>query len=271
MIKKLIFIGLSIFLITGCEDVISVELNEGQERLVVEASLIKLKGFGGENQQIRLTKTRGFFDDSLKTVEDAVVRVIKNDGQVFEFQHDSVGIYRNKAFVSNLNENYRLRIEVDNEIYTAKETYMPVAKIDSVSQRRNAGFGGDEVELKAYYTDIAGEPNYYLFTFFVNFVESPTTEIFDDEFFDGNTIFARYQEEELKPGDQVTITNFGLSKQFYEYMFVLLSQIGEAGGPFQTQPATVRGNIVNETNPEHYAFGYFSLSESDQFIYTVQE
>jgi len=271
MIKKLIFALLSIFFIIGCEDVVSVDLNEGQERLVVEASLIRLKEFTGNNQQIRLTKTRGFFEDSLKTVEDASVVVTKDDGQIFEFEHDSAGVYRNTEFVSELNEKYSLKIEVDNEIYTAEETFMPVVRIDSVSQRNNSGFGADEIELKAYYTDTAGEPNYYLFTFFVNFIEFPTTEIFDDEFFDGNTIFARYQEEELKPGNQVVVTNFGLSKQFYEYMFVLLSQIGAAGGPFQAQPATVRGNIVNETNPENFPFGYFSLSESDQFIYTVQE
>lgn len=271
MIKKLIFALLSISFIVGCEDVVSVDLNEGQERLVVEASLIKLKEFSGNNQQIRLTKTRGFFEDSIKTVEDASVTVTKDGGQVFEFIHDSAGIYRNSQFVSELNEKYSLKIEVDNEIYTAEETFIPIVKIDSISQRNDAGFGGDEVELKAYYTDPAEETNYYLFTFFVNFVDFPTTEIYDDEFFDGNTIFARYQEEELEPGDQVIITNFGLSKQFYEYMFILLSQIGAAGGPFQAQPATVRGNIINETNPENFPFGYFSLSESDQFIYTVQE
>ena len=271
MIKKLMFALIMIGIITGCEDVVSVDLNEGQERLVIEGSLIKLKGFGGNEQQIRLTKTRGFFEDSLTFVDDALVTVTKGDGQVFEFEYDSAGMYRNTQFVSKLNENYSLKIEFNNEIYTAQETFMPVSKIDSVSQRNDAGFGGDEFELKAYYTDPAGEPNYYLFTFFINFIEFPTTEIFEDEFFDGNTIFARYQEEELEPGDQVIITNFGLSKQFYEYMFVLLSQIGEAGGPFQTQPATVRGNIVNETNPENFPFGYFSVSESDQFIYTVQE
>ena len=270
MIKKLIFALLGIFFISGCEDVVSVDLNEGQERLVVEASLIRLKEFSGSNQQIRLTKTRGFFEDSLKTVDDASVVVTKDDGQVFVFVHDSAGFYRNTQFISELNERYSLKIEVDNEIYTAEETFIPIVKIDSISQRNDSGFGADEVELKAYYKDPAGVPNYYLFTFFVNFVEFPTIEIYDDEFFDGNTIFARYQEEELKSGDQVIITNFGLSEQFYEYMFVLLSQVGAAGGPFQAQPATVRGNIINETNPENFPFGYFSLSESDQFIYTVQ-
>ncbi|TKS56206.1 DUF4249 domain-containing protein [Mesohalobacter halotolerans] len=269
--KKCYVLLLLTIVTLGCEDVINVDLNEAEERLVIEASLFKQKGFSGNNQQIRITKTRGFFEDSLTTIEDAVVTVTKEDnGQVFEFIHDSAGFYKVSDFNAELMKKYRLKVEVDGEIYTAEETFIPVAEIDSVTQRSDAGFGGDEIELKAYYTDPAGEENFYLFSFVVNFVQFPTTEIFDDEFFDGNTIFALYQEEELEPGNEVIIQNFGMSKQFYEYMFILLSQTGDAGGPFQTQPATVRGNIINETNPDHYPFGYFSLSESDQLIYTVQ-
>lgn len=269
--KRLLFILCTTILFTSCEDVIEVDLNEAQERLVIEAALIKLKGFTDTNQQIRLTKTRGFFEDSLTTVENADVTVTREDGEVFIFQHDSAGYYFTNQFQTSLLEKYYLKIEVDGEIYTAEETFIPVTTIDSVSQRNDAGFSGEETELKAYYTDPEGEENYYLFTFFVNFVDFPTTEIYEDEFFDGNTLFALYQEEELEPGDDVIIQNFGLSEQFYEYMNVLLSQVGSVGGPFQTQPAVVRGNIVNETNPDNFPYGYFSLTESDQFIYTVQE
>lgn len=262
---------LGFFAMLSCEDVISVDLNEAEERLVIEANLIKIKGFSSQRQFIRLSKTRGFFEEEITSVNDANVHVTKEDGEVFEFVHDSAGFYRTSNFEANIMEKYYLNVEVNGEVYTAEETLFPVASIDSVSQRNDAGFNGDEIELKAYYTDPSGEENYYLFTFFVNFVDFPTTELFKDDFFDGNTIFALYQEEELEPGDEVIIQNFGLSEQFYEYMNVLLGQVGSVGGPFQNQPAVVRGNIINETNPEHFPYGYFSLTESDQFLYTVQE
>ena len=55
-------------------------------------------------------------------------------------------------------------------------------------------------------------------------------------------------------------------------MFILLQQIEEqGGGPFETQPATVRGNIINQTNPDNFALGYFRLSEVDEFIYTIED
>lgn len=268
--KKYLILLFGIFVIISCEDVIDVDLNEADEKLVIEANIIKLKGATSNNQFIRLSKTRGFFEEEITSVDDAEVTITREDGEVYVFVHDSAGIYRTNEFEASLMEKYYLNVEVDGEVYSAEETLFPVSTIDSVTQRNDAGFNGDEIELKAYYTDPEGVKNYYLFTFFVNFVDFPTTEIYEDEFFDGNTIFALYQEEELEPGDEVIIQNFGLSEQFYEYMNVLLGQVGSVGGPFQNQPAVVRGNIINETNPENFSYGYFSLSESDQFLFVVE-
>ena len=54
-------------------------------------------------------------------------------------------------------------------------------------------------------------------------------------------------------------------------MFILLQQTSDGGGgPFETQPATVRGNCINTTNKENYPLGYFRLSEVDEFTYEIQ-
>ena len=63
----------------------------------------------------------------------------------------------------------------------------------------------------------------------------------------------------------------GISREYYDYMFVLRSQVGtNQGGPFETMPAVVRGNIVNETNQDNFPFGYFRLSEADSITYRVE-
>ena len=64
-------------------------------------------------------------------------------------------------------------------------------------------------------------------------------------------------------------TLYGISKQYYNYMFTLISQSGESLGPFVTQPATVKGNIINMSNPENYALGYFRVSQEDTYTYVV--
>ena len=54
-------------------------------------------------------------------------------------------------------------------------------------------------------------------------------------------------------------------------MSVLVSIAGNnGGGPFQSPPATVRGNIINTTNAANYPLGYFSLSEFDVLYYSVE-
>jgi hypothetical protein len=54
-------------------------------------------------------------------------------------------------------------------------------------------------------------------------------------------------------------------------MIVLLQQTEDGGGgPFETQPATVRGNMINQTNPDNFPLGYFRISEISTIVYTVQ-
>ena len=62
-----------------------------------------------------------------------------------------------------------------------------------------------------------------------------------------------------------------ISSQYYNYMNVLLAIAGSnCGSPFQSPPATVRGNIINTSNETNFALGYFTLSEVATANYTVQ-
>ena len=75
----------------------------------------------------------------------------------------------------------------------------------------------------------------------------------------------------MKPTDVLNFTLHGISERYYNYLNILLNIAGsDGGGPFNSPPATVRGNFVNQTNPDNFAFGYFSLSEIDTKTYTVQ-
>jgi hypothetical protein len=45
-------------------------------------------------------------------------------------------------------------------------------------------------------------------------------------------------------------------------MTAVIEQTEEGGDPFKTTPSTVRGNIYNVTNTNHYPMGYFSIGEA---------
>ncbi|MBU2930082.1 DUF4249 domain-containing protein [Winogradskyella psychrotolerans] len=270
--KKIIYISFLLALFTNCEDVIDVELNNAEPRLVIEASINYFKNTTGNEQSIKLTLSAPFFDDTIPPANSATVQISDTNGNIFNFiEIDNTGIYYNNTFIPVLDAEYTLVINYEDEIYTATETLTTVVPIDYVEQNNEGGFSGEDIELKAYYTDPEGINNYYFFEFISDIPVVPTLSVYDDTFTDGNEIFGFYTEEDLESGDSVTIRNYGVSSQFYDFMFILLQQGGDSGGgPFETQPATVRGNCINTTNPENFPYGYFRLSEVDELIYIVE-
>jgi Domain of unknown function (DUF4249) len=272
MMKKIVLVIFGLVFLSGCEDVIDVDLNSSEPRLVIDASINWFKNTTGNEQSIKLSLSAPFFDDDVPPANGANVIISDSNNNIFNFiEENNTGIYRNNNFIPQINETYVLTINYNDEVYTATETLKSVASIDFIEQNDNGGFTGDDIELKAYYTDPANEENYYFFEFITDIPVVPTLEVYEDRFTNGNQIFGFYTEEDLESGDEVTIRNYGVSKEFYEFMFILLQQGSqESGGPFETQPATVRGNCINNTNPDNFPFGYFRLSEVDEVIYTVE-
>jgi len=262
LLLGVIFLGI----FSSCEDVIDVELNDAAPRLVVEANL-NIWESGATAAAVRLTTTAPFFDDNVPYVANAQITVTDANGVIFPFNYSQDGIY-----VSNINiqqdMEYTLQIIYDQEVYTATERLYTVSPLEYVEQRNDGGFSGEDIELKAFFTDPAGEENFYLFEGLSE--KGDLLNVYSDEFFDGNRIFGYYLVEDLEAGDQVRFNIYGVNEAFYNFMFILLQQTGGGGGPFETQPATVRGNIVNETNPDNYPLGYFRVSEVSTLNYTVQ-
>lgn len=270
--KKTIYILFIFSLYFSCEDVIDVNLNEAEPRLVIEASINWLKNTPGNEQSIKLSLSAPFFDESVPPANGATIQITDNNNNTFNFiEEGDTGIYKNTNFIPVIDEDYYLTITYNGEVYTATETLKSVVPIDYVEQINDGGFSGEDIEIKTYFTDPANIDNYYFFEYISDIPVIPTLDVLDDEFIDGNQIFAYYTEEDLESGDEVIMRHFGISEQYYEFMVILLQQgSDQGGGPFETQPATVRGNCINTTNADNYPFGYFRLSEVEELIYIVE-
>ncbi|PNQ72722.1 DUF4249 domain-containing protein [Hanstruepera neustonica] len=268
---KYIYIILLAFINLSCEDVVDVDVPTSEPRLVIDASIKWFKGTSGNEQLIKLTLTAPFFNYNVPPANGAQVYITDDNNNTYDFiEEDNTGIYKNFNFNPVINSEYTLTIIYNNETYTGTETFLPVAELEYVEQNLEGGFTGEDTEIKAFFTDPADEENFYFFEFIPSIPVTPTLDTFKDEFVNGNLIFGFYVEEDLNPGNQVIIRNYGVSEQFYEFMFILLQQTSQGGGPFETQPATVRGNCINNTNPNNYPLGYFRLSEVSEIIYTIQ-
>ena len=257
---------------TSCEDVIELNLNTAEPKLVIEASINWLKGTSGNEQIIKLSLTAPYFNDTVPPANGATILITDQNNMVYNFiEEGSSGIYKNNNFIPIIDTPYQLKVIYNNEVYVAKEIFKSVVPLDYIDQNNEGGFTGKEIELKAYYTDPLDETNFYFFEFKSNIPVLASLSIYEDRYNNGNQIFGFYSEKDLTVGDQVTIRNYGVSERFYNYMFILLQQNSDAGGgPFEIQPATVKGNCVNETNPENFPLGYFRLSEVAELIYTIQ-
>lgn len=270
--KNLIIVLLTAILFSGCTDVADIPLNTANPKLVIDASLIWQKGTTGNNQEIKLSRTTDFYTNIIPTVSGATIYVTNSTNVIFNFiETPNTGIYKCTNFVPIIDETYTLSVISNGQRYTASESFKSVAPITSVTQEIQSGFGTDFLKIKTFFNDPVNAENYYLYKYkFANNLK-PEYSIDDDKFFQGNTFFSLVLEEKTNPGEQVEITHYGISKAYYNYMNILLSVAGSSGGgPFQTPPATVRGNIKNQTNFDNYPLGYFRISEADVRNYTIQ-
>lgn len=269
----LLIISLSI---SSCEDVVDVDLNTAPPKLVIDASIKWEKGTTGEVQKINLTTTADFYSSSIPAATGATVTVTNttlNTPVTFQFvENGQTGEYICSNFNPIINNEYSLTVIYKGVTYTSKSKFMPTPIIASIEQSVKPGIEGKDVyEIKFYWQDNGAEDNFYLAGAKNDNIVYPEYGVLSDEFFQGNSMFALYRDDELKKGDIIQYSLQGITEKYSNYMNKLLSIAGSDGGsPFATPPATVRGNIVNETNPDNFPLGFFHLSEIDSDSYTIQ-
>lgn len=272
IVQNIILVIVAFFAI-ACEKVVEVDLETAAPKLVVDASIQWVKGTSGSEQKITLTTTAPYYSETVPVVSGATVFITNSTNVVFTFTESGTsGEYLCNDFQPVIGESYTLTVIHNDQTYTATETLTAVPDIeDNIQQNNEGGFTGNQIEVKFFYQDNGAEDNFYLIGFQPNTKPFPDYDVIDDQFFQGNMMFGLYSDEDLQPGDVLNIKLAGISLQYYNYMNVLLAVAGSNGGsPFQSPPATVRGNIINTTNENNFALGYFTLSEVATVNYTIQ-
>lgn len=257
---------------TACEDVINLDLDTAAPKLVITASINWQKGTTGNQQKIILSTTTGFYSLEIPTVSKAVIFITNSASTTFNFIESSVkGEYICANFIPEIDATYKLTVISNGATYTATETLKAVAPITEIVQNNQGGFTRDQKEIKTFYIDPVNKLNFYLYKYTYSTQIRANYYVDEDDFFDGNKFFSISQNDDLKTGDNVEVTHFGISKEYYNYMSVLVSIAGNSGGgPFQSPPATIRGNIINTTEFENFPLGYFSVSEMDKRNYVME-
>ncbi|QYJ67796.1 DUF4249 family protein [Flavobacterium litorale] len=272
---KFILLFATTILFISCEEVVNLDLDTEDPKLVIDASIDWVKGTPGNEQVIKLTTSTGYYEETVPTVSGATAFITNTDnGSVFDFIETvpGTGEYICTNFEPIIGNNFELTIIYNNETYTATEKMYPVSSIENITQKDDSGFSGDAIEIEAFFQDDPTAENYYLSKFSTNAIPYPEYTALDDEFSNGNLMSVLYIDDNIKSGDDLNIKLSGISRRYYNYMELVITMIegGAGSGPFQTTPAPIRGNLINETNENNNPFGYFQLSEVDYVEYIIQ-
>jgi hypothetical protein len=274
--KKLIIYFVLVFttvLFSSCEDVIDVDLNNAEPKLVIDGIIKWQKGTTGAEQVIKLSLTNDFFTNDILAANGASVTITNSLNETFIFLEDGVtGNYICNNFNPVIGETYSLVVVYNGELYSATNTFVSGPPILNVQQEIAQGFGGeDEIEVKYFFQDNGSEDNYYLLGVKNPNKQIPEFGVVSDEFFQGNLMFGFYGSSETESGITLKLSVQGITFGYYNYMNILTTIAGSGtGNPFATPPATLRGNIINQTNSDNFPLGYFHLSEIDEIDYLVQ-
>ena len=272
------FILMAILTLSSCTDVIELDVPSETPSLVIEASINWEKETVGNNQQIKLSMSSPYFDtNGVVSVLGASVKITNDtNGAVFIFTDNSDGTYSTDSFVPVLNNSYTLEVINGGETFIAQESLKPVPAILSVYQSTDYFFQ-DLLEVNFDFLDPEGGANYYYIKFQEQADLLPSLSTLKDEFINGNLITIsneRREDEDINQvayasGDDVDMELYGISKEYYDYMTILINQ-SESGGPFDTTPVALKGNCINQTNPDTDAYGYFRMTEVSKATYVFE-
>lgn len=263
--KNYIYLILIAFagIISSCEDVIDVKLNEENLNLFgVEANITTL-----DDPTVFLYKTLNVNQDiAYPGISGATVAISDNSSPVnkIELVEDSEkkGFYRvpqNTHFRGVAGREYTLTIQSGGTTLIGKDILNAVEPIDSIQVSPSARGEKRFLGVFTYGKEPKGLGNYYKWDIYVNDTllhEANQMAIASDEFVDGNYItkleiftdFYEYSKEatdrKMKLNDTIYVKQTSISEFDYKFYFQMINQ-ANTGSLFSVPPANIKSNITS--------------------------
>lgn len=277
--NKYFLAGMVVLALSSCEDVIDVEVNEGEIQLSVDA-FINNKA---EVQKIILLETKQFFSDSEQAIYKADSVFITDDlNNKYLFEDpDLDGTYEwEDTVLVHLGRTYNLTVKKGSDVFTSESVSKAVPPIDSINWQYipgglGASNGSYAAELVA--RDLAGQVDYYKIEWakngdFVKGISSINLSV-DGSFSETgaqdsglfippiSTFPATNFDDSLGIGDTFTYNLLSIDEATFNFWTEIVNQKvnGGVGALFATPTSNVKSNIKSLGNSKK-AVGWFSVS-----------
>jgi len=258
-IKNISLFILGFFFLTSCEDVIELDLENTEPRIVIEANLET----ENDSLSVLVTKTNGFYEDGAPArVTNALITISDEDGNTIELSETQDGLYELTGYSTEPGKEYELSVATEGEEYIAT-TLAPqkvaFTAIDTIFGQ--SPFGGNLFFYQALFRwqDPANESNYYQVQAIRNDTILGQLSIYNDDGLDGQ-LFVRPLMDFINEDELVEFRLINWDAKSYDY-FVQIAALQQQGFGGST-PFNPKGNFSNK------ALGYFGIRTTDRI--TIQ-
>jgi len=245
---------LIILVLTACEEVIEIDLNEENPFVVIEADLQQ----GINHFDVHINQTKSYFQRGIEPpVNGAVVEITNSSGETLSAKSNELGICRFENYEAISGQEYELNVNIgDTLIYTAKTTVPSKPVLDSLSAifQVESLFQEEGYNVYLNFVDPADEVNYYRILYARNdtFQNTPDDLILiDDQLLNGNPINIPIFVYTFQEGDAVDVDLRNIDQATYNFYTTLSLIIVDMGGGNSAAPGNPISNIKGG------ALGYF--------------
>jgi len=249
-------VGLSV-LCLACEDVIDVDLDSAEPRIVIDGRITAPYG----SSSVQISRSSDYFSPGeFPPVSGASVNVSVR-GYRFDFVEAEPGLYTCSFYPGQA--SYRLTVMVDSVEYTATSTMPPPLRIYSLKywfQEGNA-IEDEGYLLHCFFWDRVSYDDYAVLRLSRNGKLVENIYLYNGKWSDGKLIDYDYFFEVFDPGDTVEVSLRTIDKAAYDYYSTLAKVIANDEGVFpQGVPANPVSNLSNG------ALGCFVAYTDDRLI-----
>ena len=267
------FTAASAIALTSCQDIIEVELPEGETRLIVNGRVTD-----GDSARVDVKWSVPYLNtDPNEPVTNALVVLLEDEVAVDTLIHRSNGRYLSN-FQGEVGRSYRVVVTVpEREGYpigtwtSATEALNRCNDADSIYSQYlpRAPFQQEGRYVFIHWSEAPGRGDHYRVRIFRNdTLQNQTFDltVFNDDFNDG---FVFPTPPSIPPiqiagpdsvGVKYKVELGSISMGLFSYLNLLREQTLQVGGLFDPPPAPIVGNIYREGNENEYALGYFYAS-----------
>ncbi len=251
---------------SSCTKVIDVDINEANQRIVVDAHIDNnLRDTTISSCRVHLTKTSSFYDNnSFEFINNADLYIKTSNGISHKLISGNHGYYTYILDTAiQLNEEVELYGLIEGEEIKAKSIMPRRVKVDSIIAIE-LPFGPKHKGITpiCFFTDYPGEDNYYRLILSVNNVQVNGFYVTYDLGHNGGLLNYPFMGVHVEKGDTVKIDLLGISKFDYDYYRVII-QTQKSGG-FSAAPGNPNTNI------EGNAIGVFTAETFNSKSIIVQ-